>query len=430
MKHRSLLIVLMLICLSPLSAFKVTHLHMGTGNDWYTMGLGDNLDDGLSFGGHLMVAIDNLAFLKIDALGFTDRANTGYRYDQININLNSPLTFALAGITYTVTPLVGMTLAGDFDFERVQNNVHRGLNLAGLDLPYDNTETQYHLNLGSTLEGTFPLGWIRVGLQASYLHTFGRENSLQTVAVMKFGSSLTLKAGYSLMHNLTGGEAHQSMMDRLSGPTFSYYFDGGLVTNSWIFHANSGSSYGVIGIDVMQLFQPDSYDHSDFVYSLDSLYDKFGHSNRSFSLAFGPIIIQTRHKSGPMKNDTEGSNRRMTVASWMMGYQKEWEATALVYPYLKSLWGFQRFNLYHPVPYKTLTEEIRPAIALEAGIKFGRDGQWVAKNNSYRPRISALIKYVLDTRTLKQSVESVFAPHIGPWIFLVGFGLDIGHDPH
>ncbi len=429
MKQRVLFILILLVCLGSLSAIEVTHLHMGTGNDWYTMGLGDNLDDGLSFGAHLMVALEDKVFFKVDALGFTDRIGTSYRYDQININLYSPLVFGWRSLSYTITPLVGLSLAGDFGFEEIQNSVHQALNRPTLALPYDNTEPNAHLNLGSTIQGMFAFGWIQVGLEASYLHTFGRENSAQTLAVIKLGSSLSLKGGYSFMEDFVGGRAHHSMMDRLNGPTFSYYFDGGLVTTSWIFHKNSGSSYGVFGIDVMQLFQPASYDHTDFTYSLGVLYDKLGHANRFFSLAFGPVIMQTRHKSGPMRNDLKNSNKRMTVASWMVGYQKEWEATNLIYPYLKGLWGFQRFNLQQTDISNTLVEEMKGTIALETGIRFGRDGQWVAKNNSYRPRVSASIQYVFDTKELKKK-DSVFAEHVGPWILLVGVGLDIGHDPH
>lgn len=230
------------------------------------------------------------------------------------------------------------------------------------------------------------------------------------------------------MHDFTGGPAHQAMMDRLSGPTFSYYFDGGLVTTSWIYHKNSGSSYGVFGIDVMQIFQPDEYDHTDFTYSLGMLFDMLGQSSRSFSLAFGPVIMQTRHRSGPMKNDYQSPNRRMTVASWMVGYQKEWSATDLVHPYLKALWGFQRFNLLSS-PTSALIEKIKGTVALETGIKFGKDGQWVAKNNSYRPRFSATIQYVFDAESIKR-IDRAFGQHVWPWMFFLGFGLDIGHDPH
>lgn len=428
MKSRFLTLILLLACLSSLFAVSVTHLHMSTGNDWYTMGLGDNLDDGLSFGGHLMVAFDDSLFFKVDALGFTDRVETEYRYDQINMNLYSPLGFTLGPFITIFTPLVGLSLEGDFGFNRVQNNVHQMVNLPSLQLPYDNTEAHAHLNLGSTIQALYPLGWIHVGLEASYLHTFGWENSIQTVGVIKFGSSLTLKGGFSLMHDFGGGPAHQIMIDRLSGPTFSYYFDGGLITNSWIYHKNSESSYGVFGIDLMQLFQPVTYDHTDFTYSLGALYDMMGHQNRSFSLAFGPVIMQTRHKSGPLRNDLTNPNKRMTVASWMVGYQKEWEATTLLYPYLKTLWGFQRYNL-QTSPTTVLIEEVKGTVALEAGIKFGRDGQWVAKNNSYRPRLSASIQYVFETKDI-QNVDSAFDRHIGPWIFLIGVGLDIGHDPH
>lgn len=304
------------------------------------------------------------------------------------------------------------------------------MNIPGLALPYDRTEARAHLNLGSTVQTMVRLGWVELGLEASYLHTFDWENSIQTLAVIKLGNALTLKGGYSFMHDFAAEPTHHVMMDRLSGPTFSYYFDGGLVTNSWIYHINSGSSYGVFGIDVMQLFQPATYDHTDFTYSLDFLYDMAGHQNRSFSLAFGPIIWQTRHKSGPIKNDPANAGRRMTIASWMVGYLKEWEATEIIHPYLETLWGYQRFNLRTgSAAVDIILEETRATIALEAGIKFGRDGQWVARNNSYRPKISTSIQYVFGTKTIKDQ-DTAFAKYVGPWIFMVGIGLDIGHDPH
>ncbi len=428
MRSRFLAILLLLACLIPLHASKVTHLHLEMGNDYYTMGLGDNLDDGLSFGSHLTVAIQDRIFLKIDALGFTDRITNEDRYDQINMNIYSPFSFTLGLFISTVTPLVGMSLEGDFGFDRVQNNLHERIRIPILELSYGREETNAHLNLGSTIQTMVPLSWVKVGIEASYLHTFGWENSIQTLGFIKLGSALTLKAGFSFMNDFGVGDAHHTMMARMSGPTFSYYFNGGLITNSWVYHKNSGSSYGVVGIDIMQIFQPVTYDHSDFTYSLAVFYDMMGRQNNSFSLASGPFIWQTQNKSGPLRNDQEGPQKRMTVASWMVGYQKEWEATDLLYPYLKALGGFQRFNLQES-PTNVIIEEVKVSVALETGFKFGRDGQWVAKNNSYRPRISASIKYVFDTKTIK-NMNPTFASHVGPWIFLVGIGLDIGHDPH
>lgn len=428
MKRRYLALLLLLTCLIPLHALKVTHLHIGMGNDWYTMGLGNNFDDGLSYGAHLSVVVEDKAFLKVDALGFTDKKSSGYRYDQVNINLYSPLNLFLGGISYTLTPLVGITLEGDFAFEKIQNNVHRNLNILELNLIYDNAGANAHLNLGSTINAMLPLGWMQIGLEASYLHSFAWENSLQTVAVLKLGNSLTLKGGYSLLHDMGEGNAHHMMMDRFSGQVFSYYFDGGLITNSWVYHKDSGSSYGVFGVDVMQLFQPATYTHSDFTYSFGALYDKFGHMNRFFSLGFGPIILHSRHKSGPMRNDDQTPRRRMTVASWMIGYQKEWEATDLVHPYLTTSWGIQRFNLQKDLT-SDLIETVKPTVALEIGILFGKEGQWVTKSSTYRPRIATSIQYVFDTKELK-NMDPSFAEHVGPWILLIGVALDIGHDPH
>ncbi|NBK20638.1 MAG: hypothetical protein EOM68_01270, partial [Spirochaetia bacterium] len=146
MKRLCSLLLLLLASLAQLSALQMTHLHLGLGNDWYTMGLGDNLDDGLSFGSHLMVALQDKVFLKVDALGFTDKVNTDHRYDQVNINLYTPLNFSLGGVTYTLTPLVGLSIDGDLGFDRIQNRVHQGMDRPAVHLPYDRPQSSAHLN--------------------------------------------------------------------------------------------------------------------------------------------------------------------------------------------------------------------------------------------------------------------------------------------
>lgn len=430
MKRNLCMFFIVIATLSVLPSAQLTHLHMGIGNDLFTLGLGDNLDDGLSFGGHMMFAYDDWLFLKIDALGFTDRLSTpAHRYDQVNINLYTPQFFSWNRLHTTVTPLVGLALTGKLDFDQVQNGLHQQINQATVEIPYDLPTVQSHLNLGTTVQVMLPIRWTQIGIEGSYLHTFAWEGSTQITAVLKLGSSLMLKAGYSILTDYGSGSAHSAMMDRLSGPTFSYYFDGGLLTNSWVYHRESGSSYGVIGIDIMQLFQPVTYDHTDFTYSLGFHYDMTGNQNRSFTLIFSPIIMQAKNKSGPMMEDSLlGLEERLTVASWMVGYIKEWEWTTIVHPYLAVMGGFQRMNL-QTSPTDIRIEAVRPTISLETGFKFGRDGQWVAKNNSYRPRLATAIQYVFAAQDIK-AVDADFAPHVGPWLFSLGIGIDIGHDPH
>lgn len=429
MKRIQLLsLFLLLLSMTPLGAVSITHLHMGLGNDWYTMGLGDNLDDGLSFGGHLMVTAKDIASIKVDALGFTDRLRTERRYDQVNINVYTPFSFTADPFIFIYTPLIGVSVEGNLGFDTIQNGLHERIDRPKLTLDYDKQESTAHLNLGSTAQILFPFRWVKLGLELSYLHTFGWEDSTQAVGLIKLGDSLTIKAGYSFMQDFDDKPAHSDMVKRFTGPTYSYYFDGGLVTNSWVYHQQSGSSYGVFGIDVMQLFQPKTYESSEFVYSLGILYDMQGHQNRLFSLAFDHFIIQTRHKSGPLYNDMDNQEKRMTVASLVAGYQQQWQATPFIYPYLKGLGGFQRLNLQEHFT-EVKIEEIRPTLLLELGVRFGRDGQWVTQNNSYRPRLSATLQYVFWTQSIREK-DAYFAPHVGPWLFLVGIGLDIGNDPH
>lgn len=425
MNKRTLFLCMLGIFISTLCASPLKTLQMGTGNDWYTLGLGNNLDDGLSFGGHIWATTENDFAIRLDLLGYTDRLDSQLRYDELNLTASYPITFDASPLTFLLIPQTGFTLEGNLGFESIQNSYHRLVDRDQVHLTYDEQTVDAHLLLGATVLGSIPFSWGSLGLEASYRHTFAWEGKTQALVSFSLDNALTIKGGYALMTGYEEGTAHLEMLSRLSGPTFAYTFNSGLFFNSWEYHKNSGSSYGIFGVDVMELFQEKKFKSKDFSYSMGFLYDGQGQQNRSFSLTNDEFVLEIRHKNGPLFNAMDEQEKRMTVASWMVGYHRELYASEMIHPYFKIMGGLERFNL--EINYITEVEGTLPVLGIEAGVQLGKSGLWVTGYDSYRPRVTASAQYVFGTDSL-HNTDDDFSVHTGPWILMLGIGLDIEHD--
>ena len=425
MKKSVLVFCIMVFFIPSLFSFPLKNLQLGTGNDWYTLGLGDNLDDGLSFGGHVWATAQNDLDFHLDLLGYTDRLESQLRYDEVQVTGRYPLRFEYLPFVFSLIGQAGFILEGNLSFAFMQNSFHKAINRIPVNLTYEKEAFDAHLFLGGTFTGEVPFSWGDFGLEISYLHTFDWESKLQMLAVFHLSEALSLKGGYTLMTDYAEGVAHRKMLSCFTGPTFAYSFDGGLFFNSWVYHQKSGASYGIFGIDVMDLFQSRQFKKKDFTYSMGFFYDMQGQQNRSFSLTNDRLIVEIRHKNGPLFNAMDEQGKRMNIASCMVGYSQKLFTSEMVHPYVKVMGGFERFNF--EVNYTTKIESTLPVLGIEGGVQLGRSGLWVTGFESYRPRLMASLHYVFCTGSLPV-VDEDFAAHTGPWILMFGFAIDIEHD--
>jgi hypothetical protein len=401
-------------------------LVLETGNDWYTLGLGNNLDDQVSFGSDLRLTQDNLE-LDVALYGITDKIENQKRYDLLEASLFYDFSTTFKGLEVSVIPTVGITVSGNLGFQAVQNLIHTLLSRDLLSLTYEDDTQLYFPALGAAVSVAYPYGFFDLGLEASYDISIGWEQAAYAGAFVRIGDVLQWRAGYLWVDPLdTDWDTHTLISTSYTGPTLSYSFDGGLFQTSWVYHDTGKTSYGSFGLDVMQFFAPKVYEHSDFTFSAGFLYDLQHQQNRLLSLTYKHFVFEIKHKNGPLFNLMEEQETRMTIASWMGGYSKEFTDSGFVRPYGKFLVGLERYNLNYNYT-ESVIEELRPTVGIESGVILFPEGLLVTGSDTYRLKLSFSLQYIFGTEEI-QAVDSDFAPHVTPWLFMAGIAFDIGHD--
>ncbi|HPB42287.1 MAG TPA: hypothetical protein PLR03_05630, partial [Sphaerochaeta sp.] len=143
---RACAIILLFLCFSGLGATTFEEVSFGTGNDWITLGLGDNWDDGLSYGLHATVRMKNRLRLTLALEGYTDKLIHQQRYDLAKLAIAYPFLFDFRHSYARLSPAGGVLIAGNLGFQNAQNFFHRILQKDELTLAYPQAETSVHLH--------------------------------------------------------------------------------------------------------------------------------------------------------------------------------------------------------------------------------------------------------------------------------------------
>ena len=394
------------------------------------MGLGYNQDDGHSFGAYASATFDNGLILKSEIKGFTDRLESSHRHDELHISASYPFLFEVSPqIGISLVGSAAVVLAGDLDLQNIQNSFHSLIGRDPINLVYHQDRFTIHPSLGLSSQ----IGWLTartlMGLELglSYAHLW--EQTLQANIFLAYGSLITVRLGY-IARNIEGSDPSQVIQEeRYEGLRLAFTYDGLLFQTSFSSFLQSGFSYGAFALNPLALYKPKTYRETDFTFTAGILYNTQGHQNRLIAFSFGPISFETRHTNGPMLNRWEDQNDRMNLGSWLIGYRFFFTRDATLFnPYAKVLAGLKRFNLQQNYT-TTVVEEIRPAIAIETGIRIGTEDWWVIGNTSYHPRFAVSLHYVFGTDSIRENPAiGDFEPHTGPWVLMAGIVLDIDHD--
>ncbi len=431
-KRAEILLLLCILCfLMPAFGLSVTSISVGTGNDWYTMGLGYNQDDGLSFGAYGSAIFDNGLRLASEIKGYTDRISSKHRHDELHIRASYPFFFSVSPhIGISTVGSAGVVLAGDIGLQTIQNSFHSLIGRDYISLEYSRDGFSVH----PLLELAAQAGWLEnntlVGLELGVSYARRWEQSLYANALLSYGSALTLRLGYLAKQGEDSDLSQASQVQRYRGLRLAFTYDGQLFEMKYFSFLQSGFSYGSYGVNPLALHYPKTYQHTDFTFSSGILYNLEGHQNRLTAFGFGPFTFETRHTNGPMLNRWEDQNDRMNLGSWLFGYRVFLNGeTAPFRLYVKALAGLRRFNLQQNYT-TTIVEELRPSIGIETGIRLGGECWWIIGNTSYHPRLALSLHYVFGTDSIRDSLITIeeFKPHTGPFILTAGLILDIDHD--
>lgn len=411
----------------PAYAFSLSSLSIGTGNDWYTMGLGYNQDDGFSFGSSLEATFDNNLSFQTFIRSYTDRIQSNRRYDEIQIGATYPFLFpAMHNAGIGIVGSAGVVLSGNLGLQTIQNRFHTLIGRDQVTLTYYEDQFKSHPYLALKAQAGYLVSNTLVGIELGTSYTHQWEFLLEANTFVSYGGFLTIRLGYieKFVEGLYPSQKIQEQ--RYEGLRLAYVYDGGLFQSSFFSFLGSGASYGSFGLDVLAFKRPKTYTQTDFTFTSGILYNMEGHQNRLVAFSFGPISFETRHTNGPMLNRWEDQNDRMNLGSWQLGYRWEFKSlSAFFTPVVKVSAGLHRFNLQQNYT-TTLVEEIRPSIGMEVGLKIGNTHWWVVGNTSYHPRLAVALYYVFNADSI--TTVEYFKPHTGPWIVMAGIVLDIDHD--
>ena len=421
MKRASVIMVILFLSVALLGAKTLEEISFGTGNDWITLGLGDNWDDGLSYGLHAAVRTTDQLLVTLALEGYTDKLTHQERYDLARLNLTYSFLFDVDHSYIRLSPIGGVLIVGNLGFQSAQNFFHRILKKDELTLAYPQADTSVHLHLGgeavygvrlgpTSLEGTAAVGY-------STDWEFDWEAGLR--GRMKRGGSyftVAWKDAYP-----SGRFASQGLQtDRYEGFKLTLFHDGALLQSFFSTYPATGYSYGGWMVNALAFTRKPTFKEAHIAYGMGIFLDPTGLRNRSNEVIYKNASLEVRYKNGPIEDSW------FQVASYLLGWRFDLHEGAWALPYLKVLAGLELFSLKHETR-TTRDEQLHPTLVFEAGSYFGRPSQWVIGNLNYRLRLAGSIHYVIGDAK-RPALPLEYQRQAPSWIFQIGIGLEIQHD--
>ena len=414
--------VIMLSIALPLTA---TNLVIGTGNDWVTMGFGNNEDDGHSFSVYGAARFDNGLMLSIDLDGYTDQQTIHKRYSTLSLALSYPFSFQpWPHVALSLSPTVGVHLAGNLGLEGLQNLLHRILGRDAVVLPEAYEELKVMALMGADAHAVVSLGFHRlgVGVTASSIPLWKSRIDLSLFWQLK--ELFTFGVGYRAPFVHDDHPVHGLDQGQDNGFYLFSIYQTPLLHTAWAIWPGTGFSWGSFGIDVLSFGQPKRFAHADLSTVSGIYYDPEGYQSRVSALLYRGFLLQVHYSNGPT---AQGSIYRRNIGMWSLGWQWEpFDDQALLRPSLSLLAGLKRYNLTMNLS-QVLIDEVRPAIGIEAGLGLGRKNGWIVGNSAYHFRLGVALHYTF-------AVSSLTAPDpqwdriARPWTLIFGLALQIDHD--
>ena len=174
MKRCVSIIFILCIMLVPLCAdnklWIPNSLIIGMGNDKWDIGvLSYNADDQLSFSEHIrlsapiwslnlnMMAISNRGWQNGWEVGNDEAIGDGIkfdgRYDVTDLSFSLNLNLLENDLLFIkLKPEIGISIVGDQGYDEIQNNFHKLLKIATLNIPYDTKGNEVKLLLNGEIE--------------------------------------------------------------------------------------------------------------------------------------------------------------------------------------------------------------------------------------------------------------------------------------
>lgn len=421
---RSLTVAIMLFVaiLLPLGA---TSLVIGTGNDWITMGFGNNTDDGHSFSVSAHAAFDTGLSLLFDLDGYTDQRETAMRYSTLSLSLSYPFSFhPHPNLALTLSPLGGVHLSGDLGLQALQNLLHRilGRDEVFLTEAYDGVRAM--VTLGANAQVSLTMGSHRLGARVAATTVPEWESRLDLSLLYQVEEMLTVGVGYLARFDHDHHPVRTLSVAQSQGLYLFSSYHSPLLNTAWAIWPETGFSWGSFGIDVLAFTQPKRFATSDLSTVSGIYYDRNGYQMRVSGLLYRGFLLQVHYSNGPTE---KGAALRRNIGAWSVGWQWEpFSASAFLRPSISLFAGLKRYNLIKD--YTTpVIEAILPAIGIEAGVGLGKKDAWIVGDSAYHFRLAVALHYTFESGSLV-ACDPQWERIARPLTLLFGLVLQIDHD--
>lgn len=369
-RQRVLLILLFICVVGVVSAgHRPTGITALMFNDSVTLGLFDNPDDLRSYGMQFSFrhksgwAVDSSLF----GLTFREREGvSGGRYDEFLIQGRRTFDFHFGNMEeskmmLSLSPFVGIMLAGNLGLEKIQNFVHGVLDINELDLPYESGDVRFPPHIGADLSFVYrePAPWFPVSdlvfrAEVGFLHSFSYVSTVTPKISIGHNtervSDLMIGLGYSWAHSYDDWLSHEIVTTSETGAIafLSGHFGVLSFTYQWFLEELQG--YGGLGFDI-GFGDTLSWERSDVVLTMGMV----GPGNMtSTSLRymvfdeFG-VFASNMFKMVPLSED---ERTREIVSVWLVGGDYE----------------FPRLDVGWMRPYATMAGGITRVLVMEDAV--------------------------------------------------------------
>lgn len=362
-----LIIFILCIVLFPLCAdnrlWIPNSLIIGMGNDKWDIGiLSYNADDQLTFSEHIRLSAPmwglNLNMMAISNRGWQngwevnndkaigDGIKFDGRYDVTDISFSLNLNLVDNDFLFiNLNPELGISIVGDQGYDEIQNNFHKLLQIATVNIPYDTKGNEVKLLLNGEMEAALKLplsSYLSIGSKLQYTSTFSTISSFY-LSIGNF-DNFNLSLSYTLVSSRSKWKTQELYYEHLKGPALGLSIDSGFMKLKFYSNLVTSNGYGIVSFDILSLFEKSTYKESDIYLT----FTQFKQINSSFyDVAFSypldnsklALSLSIRYLAD---NQSFVSLEQMVDAEYKQRYRKSFPGffAGINYQYINSFLPF------------------------------------------------------------------------------------------
>lgn len=361
--YRRFWLLLLVLCTCALLAagHRESSISVLMYNDSLTLGLSENQDDLRSYGTRFLFSHSSGWYGRLDMSGLTHRTRneeTGSRYDEVVVLggkiFHFPVSETVPRMTFQLSPHIGLLLAGDMQFETMQNLVHFVLDIDEVELPYETegVAIRPYVGLSHSFDYLEPAPWFSVSdlvftakLEGTYVPAYAGRLYAGIAIGHRTPSTSELLAGIGYVWEsvMDGWPSHELVSQSERGLIASVNGHFGILAFSYRWYLDTLQGYGGLGFDI-GLGLAQTWERNDLLLSLGSMLPSrlFATSLRYVVDGDFGIVIENLFKMIPVE---ETARVRENISSWHVGVDYEFSRLqiGLMRPFASLSLGVRRY---------------------------------------------------------------------------------------